>query len=66
MLRTSLLIAFALIAVTGYTFFTNNDPIDDPLPPSAVFFAKEGMGSLERRPTELLKIDKTTNALKPY
>ncbi|MEO1261558.1 MAG: M4 family metallopeptidase [Bacteroidota bacterium] len=42
MLRTSLLIGFILITITGFTLFTDSDPVVEPLPPSAIFFAKEG------------------------
>ena len=42
MLRTPLLIALLLITITGFTFFTDNDFNTDPVPPSAIFFAKEG------------------------
>ena len=42
MLRTILYIATTLLLITGFTFFTNNVNTENPLPPSAIFYAKEG------------------------
>ena len=42
MIKTPLLIAIALTIISGFTFFTQYEPEEITLPPSAIFYAKEG------------------------
>ncbi len=42
MFRTTLFIVSMLVLATGFTFFVNFDPADNTLPPSDIFYAKEG------------------------